>query len=444
MPGNDATHQSSQSVYALLILLLAYILSFIDRNVMAVLVGPIREDFAISDTQFGLLHGLAFALFYTFLGIPIARAADSKNRRTIITIGITFWSLMCGLCGLMKNFTGLFLARMGVGLGEAALSPPAYSMLSDLFSAKRLPIALAIFTLGIPIGGGMAYMVGGWVYGYFSATSPVVLPIVGELASWQLTFIAVSLPGFLVALLMLPIKEPTRKGKLLSERGDAASQLSIPQVLAYILARKNVYGAIFGSISAMAVLGYATMSWYPESLIRRFGVDRSILGPQFGQLFIIAGIMGSLFGAWLVSYLQKKSYRDANMRMIVIAATAWFFPGVLAPLAPTYELALWMAFPALFLLSSYVGVSIAGLQLVTPNQLRAQVSAILVFTTNLMGLGLGPVIVGFFTDYLFANDAYLHYSLALLTAIASPIAAIWAGLGLKYYRAALKETKNLV
>ena len=440
---NSSTH-NGHAIYALVVLLLAYILSFIDRNVMAVLIGPIRQDFDISDTQFGLLHGLAFSIFYTILGLPIARAADTKSRKIVITIGVFFWSVMTCWCGVVKGFTGLFIARMGVGLGEAALSPPTHSLLSDYFTPKRLPVALAIFSLGVPIGAGMAYMIGGWVYGYFSSADPVVLPFFGQMKTWQMTFIAVGLPGFLVVLLMIPLKEPLRKGQLQAAPNGKNSQLSMSEVFAYLWERKSLYGSIYGSISALSIFGYAIMSWYLESMIRTFGVDRSVIGPQFGMMFIVAGILGALFGGWLTSYMQKKGYKDANMRMIVIAATAWFLPGVLAPFAPTSELALWAVFPSMFFLNCYVGVAIAGLQLVTPNQMRAQASAILLFMTNLLGLGLGPVIVGFFTDFIFGNDMHLRYSLSLLGAIACPIAAIWAAMGLKHYRAAIEEAEHRV
>lgn len=443
MDNANSEPQGRQANYTLFILLLAYILSFIDRNVLAVLVGPIRTAFSLSDTQFGLLHGLAFTIFYAFLGIPIARLADARNRRNLVTVGIAFWSLMCCACGLTKNYLGLFAARMGVGVGEAALSPPAYSMLSDLFPARRLPLAMAIYSMGIPIGSGMAYMVGGWVYGYFASADPVIFPVFGEMAPWQLTFLAVGAPGFLVALLMLPIREPVRKGKLRSTTRDQAPQLSLRQVAAYIISRWKVYGAIFSSISAMAAMGYATMSWYPESLIRRFDIDRSVVGALFGQIFIVAGVAGSLFGGWLATHLQKRGYQDANLRVLAIIAAVWLIPGVLAAFMPTLTLALWMAVPILFFLSSTTGVAVAGLQMVTPNEIRAQVSAVLVLAINVMGLGFGPVIVGLFTDYIFRNEAQLHYSLLLLTLIGCPAAALCAATGLKHYRASLQELAKL-
>lgn len=199
-----------QANYALFVLLLAYILSFVDRNVMAVLIGPIRQQFDISDFQYSLLHGFAFSMFYIALGLPIARLADRRSRKWIITIGVLLWSIMTCLCGLAKSFSSLFLARIGVGVGEAALSPPAYSLLADFFSPEKLPRAMAIYTLGITLGGGLAYIIGGAVHQHFAATGGTTLPLVGHVQAWQVTFIVVGLPGVLVVGLLSFMQEPAR------------------------------------------------------------------------------------------------------------------------------------------------------------------------------------------------------------------------------------------
>lgn len=432
---------SPASCYALGVLMLAYILSFIDRNVMAVLIGPIREDFAISDTQFALLHGLAFTLFYTVMGLPIGRLADRRQRRVIITLGVLFWSLMTCLCGAVKSFMSLLVVRMGVGLGEAALSPPAHSMLSDMFSARRLPLAIAIFSLGVPLGAGMAYMIGGWVYGFFAARPALELPILGLMRPWQLTFFAVGLPGFVVVLLMLLVREPQRTG-VRRDAGAQTDSMSIGQTVAYLLRHRAVYGAQYASISLLSILGYGVMTWYLEFMVRSFGADRSVLGPQFGLLFIIAGLAGTLSGGWLVSWLQRRGYEDANVRIITLVALAWLPPGVIGPLLPDPRWAFWAVMPPLFLINFYFGGAVAGLQLISPNQMRSQVSAILLFLTNLIGLGLGPLLVSFFTDYLFGGDQYLNYSLALVALLVCPAAAWLSWRGLRPYRDALRESQR--
>jgi len=433
--GGDA-HASDtppRARWALTVLLFAYILSFIDRNVMAILVGPIRRSFEISDFQYGLLHGLAFTLFYTLLGLPLGRLADRGNRRTIIAMGVLFWSLMTCACGVVRSFGGLFVARMGVGVGEAALSPPAHSLLSDLFPAKALPRAMSVFTLGISLGGGMAYMIGGWVLGAVGDVE-LALPFVGSLQPWQLTFILVGLPGFVVAALVWTIREPVRRGRT---RTDGRA-IPIADVLRYFAKHARLYGAIIGSISMLSVLGYGTITWYVEMLIRKFGVQASEVGPTFGWIFIVAGSAGALAGGLLAERLIRR-YSDANLRVVVLAGTLWIVPGIAGPLMPTEEGALLMAAVILFLMSSYVGPAIAALQTATPNEMRALASALLLFAANLFGLGLGPPLVGALTTHVLGGDHTLYLALAGLAAVFAPLAAVTAAWGLRAYRLNLEE-----
>ena len=364
--------------YALLVLLLAYILSFIDRNVMAVLIGPIRQQFDISDFQYSLLHGVAFSMFYIVLGLPIARLADRYNRKWIITIGVF----------LAKSFNTLFLARIGVGVGEAALSPPAYSLLADYFSAEKLPRAMAVYTLGITLGGGLAYIIGGAVYQYFETAGGITLPGLGHIQAWQLTFMAVGLPGIAVVLMLGALREPAR-----GVTAGVAPQLSHPSVAevgAQLRRHWRAYLGLIGSMSLLAILGYGTMAWFPEFMMRSFGADRASVGSQFGTLFIIAGSLGTLAGGWSVKPLSDRGYRDAPLRVVMICALLWLVPATAGPLSPSPGLAMLAAGPIIFFLNAYFGVGIAGVQLITPPQMRAQVSALMLFSTNLFGLAFGP------------------------------------------------------
>ena len=417
--------------WALFVLLLAYILSFIDRNVMAILVGPIRESFGIDDFQYGLLHGLAFTLFYTLLGLPIGRLADTRSRRTIIGVGVLFWSLMTCACGVVRSFGGLFVSRMGVGVGEAALSPPAHSLLSDLFPTERLPRAMSIFTLGITVGGGMAYMIGGWVLGAVG-DAELSLPWVGALRPWQLTFIVVGLPGFLVGALVWTIREPLRRGRMRTDEGAAP----LGEVLRYFRGHARLYASILGSVSLLSILGYGTITWYVEMLIRNFGSQPGEVGPKFGWIFIIAGSLGALCGGLVAERLGRR-FADANLRVVVLAAALWIVPGIAGPMMPTEQGALLMAVPILFLMSSYFGPAIAALQTSTPNEMRALASALLLFAANLFGLGLGPPLVGALTTHVLGGDGTLDLALLGLAAVCAPLAAITAASGLGAYRARL-------
>ena len=422
------------AIYALVALLLAYILSFVDRNVMAVLIGPIREDFAISDFQYSLLHGFAFSMFYIFLGLPIARIADRGSRKWVITAGVFFWSLMTCLCGAARSFGGLFLARVGVGVGEAALSPPAYSLIADYFSEERLPRAMAVYTLGITIGGGLAYILGSAVYEYFAAREALTLPLFGEMRPWQVTFVVVGAPGFLLVLMLGLMAEPPRKGVTASSEGYALGEIG-----RYLKSRWQAYLGLIMGVSLLSVLGYGTMAWYPEFLVRNHGMDRVEAGSLFGLIFIIAGSAGTLLGGFSAAPLLRRGYIDANMRLVLWIALAWLVPAALGPQLDSPEAALWAAVPIVFFLNSYFALAISALQGITPNRMRAQVSALMLFMTNLFGLALGPSAVAAITDFVFADDLALARSLTLLPMVVCPLAALLLGWGLKYYRAALQE-----
>lgn len=419
--------------YVLVILVLAYILSFIDRNILALLVGPIREEYALTDFQFSILHGWAFTLFYIFLGLPIGWLADRFSRKWIITSGVFLWSLMTCLCGFAKSFTGLFVTRIGVGVGEAALSPPAYSLMSDYFEPSRLRYATAIYTAGITVGSGTSYMIGGWLYDKFYAVGGLQLPALGlDFKAWQLTFVAVGLPGLLVAALLLWVREPARQTTAL----DKHEGIELADVGAHLREHWQAYSGLILGMSMMAVIGYGMLTWLPEFLLRTYGMEKAEGGAWLGGIFIIGGTAGTFSGAVFAGLLEKLGYQDANMRLIGIVAAVLAVPAALAALMPSAGGALALFAIVTYLQYTHFGVGIAALQLITPNQMRAQVSALMLFSTNLFGLALGGSFVAFFTDFVYRSDAALNYSLASVAAIVYPLAAIAIFLGLKHYRRA--------
>ncbi len=419
--------------YVLGVLVAAYILSFIDRNILALLVGPIREEFAISDFQFSILHGWAFTLFYIFLGLPLGWLADRFNRKWIITGGVFLWSLMTCFCGLARSFATLFVTRVGVGVGEAALSPPAYSLMSDYFNPRRLRWATAIYTSGITIGSGTSYMIGGWLYERFSELGGWQWPALGlDFKPWQLTFVVVGLPGLLVVLLLLFVREPARQRTAL----DTAEAVPLRQVVGHVRAHGRAYGGLIFGMSMMAVIGYGMLTWLPEFLLRTYDMQKTEGGAWLGSIFIFGGTAGTFAGAWFADLLQRRGYDDANMRLIGLVASVLVLPAVLAPLAPAVGLSLALFAFVTFLQYTHFGVGIAALQLITPNRMRAQVSAFMLFCTNLFGLALGGSFVAFFTDYVYARDSALNLSLASVAAIVYPLAAIAIFQGLSHYRRA--------
>ncbi|MDO8861295.1 MFS transporter [Haliea sp. E1-2-M8] len=421
--------------YALLLLLLAYILSFIDRNVMAVLIGPIREDFAISDVQYSLLHGFAFSMFYIVMGLPIARLADRHSRNWIITAGLMAWSLMTCLCGAARSFAALFVVRIGVGVGEATLSPAAFSMLGDLFPREKLARALAVYSLGITLGGGLAYIVGGMVHEWFSTMPPPVVPFLGEVRPWQMTFIAVGAPGFLLAIFLGLLGEPARRPAF-GELHGVEAQPGLDAIGQHLRLHLRAYVAPIGSVAVLGILGYGTMAWYPEFLIRSFDLPRAEAASRFGLMFIIAGSLGALAGGWAVEPLLRRGYQDAPLRIILAVAALWVLPAVLGPLSGSPTMAVWMAAPIVFFLNAHYGVGVAAVQFITPNRMRAQISALMLFVTNLLGLAFGPTAVAMLTDFAFGDDLALRYSLALLPVLVCPLAIGLVVQGLPAYRRA--------
>lgn len=399
---------------------------------MSVLIGPIRQDFNISDFQYSLLHGFAFSMFYITLGLPIARLADKYPRFNIISIGVLLWSFMTCICGFTKNFFSLFLARMGVGVGEAALSPAAFSILSDIYPKEKLPQATAIYSLGITIGGGLAYILGGIVYEYFATVDLDAFLFFSSLQPWQMTFFAVGLPGFLIALCLKCLPEPPRT---LNQNPSYTEEnhSSLLDVLEFFKSNWQVYIGIIGSMALMSVLGYGIMAWYPELLIRIYNIDRSLAGSHFGLVFIVAGSAGALLGGWFCSRLISRGVIDAPVRIIICVSILWAIPTLIAPFSNSSELAMIMAWPIVFFLNSYFGIGVSAIVLATPHDMRAQASAILLFFTNLFGLTFGPTAVAILTDFIFGGDEYLWASLGVLPLIVLPPALILALISRKPY-----------
>lgn len=426
----------------LAVLLLAYVFSFIDRQILSLMVGPIREDLAISDFELSLLQGWAFALFYSLMALPIARLADRHSRRAIIGWGIAVWSAMTVGCGLVRSYGGLFLMRVGVGIGEAALSPPTYSLLSDYFRPERLARAMAIFSLGISLGGGMAFLVGGAVMELVARSDTIVLPLLGTVRPWQATFFVVGLPGLLVALMMLGIREPPRRGGLLDATGQVR-RMPLGQVWHYLKDRWRLYLSFPLGTALLGVFGYGMMAWYPTFLIRTYGMSIGEAGIWFGLTYLVFGSAGTYVGARFAEMLHRRGYRDGHIRLIMLAGILMTLPGIIGPLLPTAPLALLVLAPTIFLKSCYYGSSGAALQLVTPNQMRAQVSALQIFFGNIIGMTLGASSIAALTDFVFHDDMAVRYSLAWVAAVFCPAAALVLRSCLRPYREALQETARL-
>jgi MFS family permease len=415
--------------YAVGVLTVAYVLSFIDRSILTLLVGPIRADLGISDTQLSLLHGFAFAIFYTTLGIPVALLADRLNRRNIVAVGIAVWSVATALCGLARSFWQLFAARVGVGVGEAALSPAAYSMIADLFPPQRLGRALAVYTLGAFAGAGLAYLIGGAVVGAVAGAPSVTVPLFGEVRAWQLVFFIVGWPGVLVALWMLTVPEPARRHPAPLGAG-ATLRGALRDCAAHMRRHWQTYTSHLVGFALVGLVFNAAIAWMPSYLIRVFGQTPAQAGFAVGMALLVFGTLGVLAGGWLTDRLGARGHLDAAMRVGLLSAVCTVPFAVSATLVPVLSLGLALFCGLVFFTSMPFGAAAAAIQLVTPARMRATASSLYLCVLNLVGLGLGPTLVALFTDFLFADDAAVGRSLALASAIASlpAIAVFWWGL----------------
>jgi len=402
--------QSSQASlqfawYVAVVLMLCNTLSFIDRQILGLLVDPIKQDLGVSDTQMGLLQGLAFGIFYTLLGIPMGRFVDRGNRRKLVAVGIFCWSLMTALCAAARGFWSLFAARMGVGVGESTLSPSAFSLLSDYFPKERLATALSIFSMGVFFGSGLALIVGGL--------------IIGAVGSWRLTFLIVGAPGLLATLLVFTIKEPERKNLL----GGKATKLTLAEVVAQIKLRWQSVIGVCLAFAFQALCNYSQQAWLPSFFTRVHGWTKKQAGLTLGVISLITGLLGAYLGGRLCDYWQRRGKTDAPLRVGVLATACAGFFFTLAMLMPALNWQLGFLVPAFFFLAMPIGSSYASLQLIMPNQARGQVGALQVFTLNLFGLILGPFLPGFFNDYLFHDPKMVGLSVALTVGMASLLSA---------------------
>lgn len=416
--------------YAVAVLTLAYIFSFIDRTILALLVQPIQADLGLTDTQIGILHGFAFAIFYTLMGLPIAWLADRKRRNLIIAAGVLVWSLMTAACGFARSFWQLFLARVGVGVGEAALSPPAYSMIADYFPPERLGRPLGVYSSGIYFGAGLAFIVGGGVVQFFSSVSHLSVPLLGEVAAWQLAFIAVGLPGILVALLVLTVREPLRRGDSSAVVGDCGG---LKPLIHWIGTRKGALGAHMFGFAFIGLPVQAVIAWAPTYLIRSFGFSPGQAGLALGVLALTFGAAGMVAGGWLTDWFRGRGRADAPLRTGLVAAVCATPFAATATLAPSWTLSLALLGPLMFFVSCGIGAAPTGLQLITPNRLRAQVSALFMLVLNLIATGCGPAFTAVATDYVFYDSAAVGASIALVCGIAAPVSALIFVIGLKPY-----------
>ncbi len=407
----------------MLLLAGAQIMSFVDRFVLSLLITPIKETLLLSDFQIGLLLGPAFAICFAVFGVPIGWLADRKSRTIIVATGITLWSAMTAVCGLAKSFAMLFTARIGVGLGEASLNPCVVSLVADFFRRHKRSRAIGLYMSSAFIGAGAAYIVGGQAVRIISDLPPVVLPVFGELLAWQTVFIVVALPGFLIALLLLMTPEPVRKG----EGDKTPDPKSFLQAAQYFRQHWRAYISVFVGAAGTTAISAASF-WSPALFERTYGWDVDRTGLVIGLVILIAGIPGANLGGWLSDRFTQ--HRADGPLLTCVIGSMVMFPGFsFFPLMPTGEASAALLLIAFFGLAICTGVTPNAVAAITPAGLKAQAAGWFFMTINLLGLFLGPPLVGLVADFIATPNGLRDAMVSTFTVMGvGTVAVFWWGL----------------
>jgi MFS family permease len=401
--------------YVLAVLVLVYTFNFIDRQILGILAVPIKMELALTDTQLGMLGGLAFALFYTFLGVPIARLADRAGRVGIIAIAVALWSAMTAACGFARSFPQLFLARVGVGVGEAGGVAPAYALICDYFPSGQRARALSVYSFGIPIGSALGILLGGYITHWMS---------------WRIAFLVVGIAGFFTApLLKLTVREPRRTAPGVRD--------SLWNVLSVLFAKPSFWALAFGG-GACSMMGYGLFFWMSSFLVRSFGLSLLEASQAYGALLLVGGLLGIWMGGVIADRqgAARKSAYALVPAAAFIATIPLYFVGLLAT-------KLWLCLAVLLVPTAlglaWLGPVLAAIQHLVPERMRSTASAVFLFINNLLGLGLGSTLIGRLSDALHVRAGTDSLRYAILAGTGCYVVA-----ALLFYLGSLKLSKDWV
>nr|AGU10814.1 Major Facilitator Superfamily [uncultured organism] len=414
-----------QAWYAVGALAVTTTFALLDQGVIGLLIQQIKRDFTLTDTQAGLLLGPAFVIFYACLGLPLSRYVDRANRTMIVSIAVLVWSLATAACGLATSFLALFVARIGVGAGESINGPASYSILADYFPRDRLPRAVATMQIGAVVGSGLSLLIGGAMIAIVAALGTPDLPFLGRLRPWQIVFIAVGLPGLLVSLLMLTVREPPRHGV----RADQV-KVGLGPAIGHLCRHSALYGPMFFGLT-LGSLDSGGRVWGAAFFERTYGWSAARYGLASGVMSLLLMLAGLYLGTKAVEALLRRGYEDAPMRIVVYTRLAALPAAIAMPLMPDAWSALACSGVQMLALGMS-GPSInAVLQIVSPSAIRGQVTALYMFIYFIVGSGLAPLATGLVTDHLFTSPADLRWSILLLHILFLPASLIvtWRGLG---------------
>ena len=418
--------------YMVAMLTIAYILSFVDRYILGLLVEPIKADLGISDTDMGLLLGIYFLLFYAIMGLPLGYLADRTRRTWLVAAGIALWSAATAASGLAKNFWHLAIARFSVGVGEATLSPCAMSMISDSFPPERRGKPIAFYTAALSLGAGIASIISAGVLTWANSVPEVTVPLVGPVAPWQATFFIVGLPGLLVAVVFFFMREPARIGRTAADAADAG----FAAMFAHVGKRWKTYGSFVIFVCIMTISAYS-QGWFAAMFARTWGWAARDYALVNGLILLAIGPATVNLAGWLSDKLVSQGRRDAPLLIVIVGAFIFTPTGIIAPLMPTPELAFVVLAVNTIGIAATSATGVTALLQITPGQIRGLTVALYYLTISLAG-AVGPWMVGRFSDLVFGNEQ-LNYAIAAVPAIFGVLVLPFAAFAIRAYNAELDE-----
>ncbi len=406
-------------------------ISMLDRQVLILLVEPIKASLAISDTDISLLQGFAVVIFYALLAVPLGRMADTGNRRTIIAAGALLFALATISGGFALSFGAMFATRLCVGIGEATLTPAGSSLIGDYLPPQQVGLAMGLFVGSGFAGSGLSLVLLGGLIDWLAAHPGIAFPLIGRPLDWQIVFIAAGLPGVVFGLAMLAVREPPRSDGLALQ---TASSASLAEITAFVRANARLLVPVFLGLPLLAAGQFGLNVWTPSFFIRTYGWTPGEIGPVFGLMVSILSTSGVVVGGVLADRLIARGRSDANLHVSMVASML-AAPFILAfPLAGSADLSLWLLAPVLFFGAIPFGAGPAAIPVLAPNRMRAQLMAVYLLFGNLFGAGLGPWMIARFTDAVLGDPAAIRYSIALVGTVVILAGASIVGLGARAMR----------
>lgn len=445
--GEKAYPRPAYGWYVVILMAFFYVLSFMDRQIIAVLIDPIKADLQLSDVQISLIGGVSFGLFYSLVGVFIGRLADSMHRPWLIAMGVFIWSLTTALCGLASKFWHLLILRMGVGLGEAALLPSTLSLLTDYFPPKRLATPTSVFLLGAPIGIGLSFAAGGFLFGVAQDVTAADgwddVFFIGGSAAWKLVLIFLGVLGMIMTLGMLTVREPrtsnaaARKGSEASLKAAEAAPLS--EVKAYAKKHWLPITSLYVGMALISLAAYAQGFWDLTFLSRTYGLDTKTAGFSYGMVQLFGGLCGMLVGGMVADFLSRRGVQGSSFKLVTVGAAIATPFSVVYPLMGTHSASLALMVLAIFGSNMGFAGAAAAMQRMYPSTMLGLAAGFYFFMSNAIGLLVGPTAVAAITDYGFGDTAKVGYSLSIVGGSARLLAFVLFACGLRAYVRLLRE-----